>query len=513
MIDRGFVMLRRLLLLLALLVAPAAAHAEWHEVGTPHFVVYGNDRPERLKKFAEDLERFDQALRTWRRFPNEPIGKASRLTVYMVSSSDTIGKLIGNNSIAGFYIGRASGPLAFVPRQAADYAGMMSPQVILFHEYTHHMMHSIFAHGAFPRWLSEGWAEFHATANINKDGSVLFGSAPGYRAWGLLSGNPVPLDRILAADTGKLDAAEQDAFYGRSWALTHYLTFEPSRQGQLGIYIREINAGKPAAEAAKTAFGDVKLLHRDLERFLVRRSISGITVAATSFKIGEITTRKLTAGEAATMDVRIQSDRGVDEKTAPGVYAAAKKAAAPYPNDPGAQIVLAEAAYDAGDYAEAEAAADRAIAANAGAIDAHIYKAMARMGAAKAKDDDTHETWRAIRVIIATANKIDPDDPEPLILYYRSFVEARQMPNKSAKDGLYRAFELAPYDNELRVNTAQMLLTDGDPASARILLMPLAYDPHGGGLAQLATRMIADIDKRAKDAPKTEAAPAKPAGG
>lgn len=87
------------------------------------------------------------------------------------------------------------------------------------------------------------------------------------------------------------------------------------------------------------------------------------------------------------------------------------------------------------------------------------------------------------------------------------------MPNKSAKDGLYRAFELAPYDNELRVNTAQMLLTDGDPASARILLMPLAYDPHGGGLAQLATRMIADIDKRAKDAPKTEAAPAKPAGG
>lgn len=504
-------MLRKFLLLFALLVVPGVAHAEWLEVSTPHFVVYGNDRPERLQKFAENLERFDQALRSFRRLPNEPVGRANRLTVYMVGSSDTIGRLIGDRSVAGFYIGRAGGPLAFVPRQPADDAGEMSAQVILFHEYTHHMMHSIFAHGAFPRWLSEGWAEFHATAKINKDGSVLFGSAPAYRAWGLFAGNPVPLERILAADTGKLDAIEQDAFYGRSWALTHYLTFEQSRQGQLSRYIGDINTGKTAAQAA-AAFGDVKLLHRDLERFLDRRSITGYTVGAGSIKVGESTTRKLTAGEAATMDVRMQSKRGVNDKTAPPVYAAAKKAAAPYPNDPGAQIVLAEAAYDAKDYAAAEAAADRAIAADPKAIDAYVYKAMSRMAVAGDKGDQSVETWRAIRAIIVTANKLDPDDPEPLTLYYRSFVEAGVAPNKAAKDGLYRAFELAPYDDELRINTAQMLLRDGDPVAARILLMPLAYDPHGGGLAQYATKLIAEIDAKAKPAaaPATEA---KAAGG
>lgn len=505
-------MFRKLLLLLALLVMPGVAHAEWFEASTAHFVVYGNDRPERLKKFAEDLERFDQGMRALRGMPNEPVGKANRLTVYMVSSTDAVGRLVGDSSVAGFYIGRAGGPLAFVPRRDADAAGEMSVQVILFHEYTHHVMSSVYPHAALPRWLIEGWAEFHATAKINKDGSVLFGSAPNYRAWGLLSGNPVPLERILAADTGKLTVQEQDAFYGRSWALTHFLTFDPSRKGQLSRYIAEINAGKTPAQAS-AVFGDVKLLHRDLERFLNQNRISGITVPASAIKVGEVAVRRLTAGEAATMNVRMQSKRGVNDKTAPGVYAEAKKAAAPYPADPGAQVVLAEAAFDAKDYAGSEAAADRAIAADPNAIDAHVYKAMSRMAVAEAKDDKTPATWRAIRIIIATANRIDPDDPEPLTLYFRSFVDIGAAPTKSARDGLYRAFELAPYDNELRINVAQMVMQEGDLPLARQLLMPLAYDPHGGGLAQIATKMIAEIDAKPKQAPKPVTEGPKAAGG
>jgi tetratricopeptide (TPR) repeat protein len=277
------------------------------------------------------------------------------------------------------------------------------------------------------------------------------------------------------------------------------LTFEPSRAGQLTRYLAEINAGKSAAEAAKV-FGDLRQLHRELERFLGASRITGYPIQASQINVGEITVRKLTPGEAATMDVRILSKRGVDEKTAPGVYEAAKKAAAAFPNDPGAQIVLAEAAYDAGDFTAAEAAADRAIAADPKAIDAYVYKAMARMAIADQKGDDSRETWRAIRSIIATANKLDPEDPEPLILYYRSYVEARQAPPQMAKDGLYRAFELAPYDLGLRMNVAQMLMYDGKPQEARILLLPLAYNPHGGGLAQAAKQMIARIDAEAKPA-------------
>ena len=505
-------MFRKLLLLFVLFTLPGVAHAEWYEVSSAHFVVYGNDRPERLKKFADDLERFDQAMRALRGFPNEPVGKANRVTVYMLPSVEAVSKLHGDKMVGGFYQARAGGSLAFVPKRAESYVEDNLVQVILFHEYTHHMMFSIFANSAFPAWLVEGWAEFHSTAEIKRDGSVMFGAAPNSRAWGLLSGNPLPLERILSADTGKLNQVQTDALYGRGWALTHYLSFEPTRKGQLGRYVTEINAGKSAAEAAQV-FGDLKILHRELEGFLNKRTITGVTVRADAIKIGEILVRKLTPGEAATMDVRIRSKRGVDEKTAPGVYAAAKKAAAPFPNDPGAQIVLAEAAYDANDYAESEAAADRAIAADPNAIDAWVYKAMSRMAVAEKKDDDSKETWRDIRKIIVTANKIDPDDPEPLILYYRSFGEAHQVATKSAKDGLYRAFELAPYDFGLRMNVAYMLFYDGMKAEARILLLPLAYNPHGGGLAEAAKQMIARIDAGAAEAPREGEPSAKAAGG
>ena len=81
-----------------------------------------------------------------------------------------------------------------------------------------------------------------------------------------------------------------------------------------------------------------------------------------------------------------------------------KKAAASFPEDAGAQIMLAEAAFDAGDYETSEAAADRAIAADANATDALTYKAMSRMAVAKAAGDTRTETWGGIRKIIAAAN-------------------------------------------------------------------------------------------------------------
>src|SRR6478752_7283217 len=111
------IMVRKLLLLLALLLVPGAAHAEWYEASTPHFVVYGNDNPERLRKFADDLERFDQAMRVLRSMPNEPIGKGNRVIVYMLPTVAAVAKLHGNKLIGGFYIPRAGGSVAFVPRR------------------------------------------------------------------------------------------------------------------------------------------------------------------------------------------------------------------------------------------------------------------------------------------------------------------------------------------------------------------------------------------------------------
>lgn len=484
-------MLRKLLLLL-LLSLPGVARADWHEASTAHFTVYSDERPERLRAFAANLESFDVAVRKLGAWQDEPVARPNRLTVYVVASRDDVSKLIGNRFVAGFYKPRAGGALAVVPRRSGSGAETdLDAEAILFHEYTHHLMWTISPHAVYPAWFVEGFAELFATADFQKNGDVALGRPPQYRARTLMSGNNLPIERLLAADTLKLSSEQRNALYGRGWLLTHYLMIARQRPGQLAAYFAALNAGKPALEAAK-AFGDLRALDSELERYK-RGKITALLVGGLP-KV-EVALRALTPGEAATMEVRIRSKNGVNAKTAPDVYADAREAAKAYPNDPAAQIVLAEAAYDAGDLAAAEAAADRAIAANPKAADAWLYKAMIRMALAHKAKDRSKETLAAIRKIIVTGNKLETEDPKLLILYYRSFVDFGFPPSEAAKQGLAHAFELAPQDDRLRFNTARMYLREGNKAGARSLLAPLAYSPHRRGLAQRASMMIAAIDK------------------
>jgi hypothetical protein len=443
-----------------------------------------------------------------RNLPNDPVPPASRLTVYVLGSVTAVGNLAGDDTVAGFYSGRASGSVAFVPRYAGADKFDLSSQQILFHEYAHHLMLSAFANSAFPSWLIEGWAEFHATATFESTGSVMFGRPPYYRAEGiLLDQRSLPLARMLSGDTDKMTDTQTNVMYGRGWALVHFFTFEPVRGRQFSDYIKGINEGKTPTQAM-TAFGDVRALERELDRYVGKRFMTGREVKADALKIGEVRIRELTAGESATMRSRMRTKRGVDEKQAPVVYAAARKAAAPYPNDPGAQIVLAETAYDAKDYAEALAACERALAVQPNSIDALLFKAKARMAIAVRDGDMSKATWASIRKSIIAANRVDNDHPETLILYYRSFVEAGAEPSETAKDGLYRAFTLVPQDRSLRMTAAQIFHMDGKLDVARMLLRPLAHDPHDRDIGKTAAELIAIMDAEATRTPSGDAKPA-----
>jgi tetratricopeptide (TPR) repeat protein len=486
-------MIRWTLLPLLLLIS-GAARADWYEASTRHFVVYSDQRPERLEEFASELERFDHAVRHFGGWKDEPVAAPNRVTVYVVDDREAVGKLAGSSIIAGFYRSRAGGAMAVVPRRSGSGSQFdLDGQTILFHEYTHHLMWSISPHAVYPAWFIEGFAELFATASFEKDGAARLGTPPLYRAQTLLSGNNLPLEKMLMADTLKLNPAQTDALYGRGWLLAHYTYMARKRYDQLGAYIHALNAGKKPLEAAQ-AFGDLRKFDAELERYK-RGKIIGYRTPAAYAGLIKVALRKLTPGEAATMDVRIVSKNGVNEKTAPRVFADARKAAAPYPNDAGAQTVLAEAAFDAGDLAAAEAAADRAIAADPKAVDAWLYKAMVRLEAARKAGDESKETQTAIRKIIAQGNRIEPDDPKLLVLYYRTFVEMGTAPNENAKLGLARAFELAPQDAGLRFNAATMFLRDGKKAEARAMLAPLAYSPHGQGFAKRAAELVALLDK------------------
>lgn len=198
----------------------------------------------------------------------------------------------------------------------------------------------------------------------------------------------------LPVDARTTDTLE---LYARGWLLVHYLNFEATRRGQFGAYLRALEGGKSGSEAATTTFGDLRKLDSDLDAYLKRRRLNFVKVDAAAIKIDTISVRELPPSEQAVMPLRIRSKVGVDRKRAVELVAEMRKAAAPYPTDAAVQVALAEAEHDAGNYAEAEAAADRSLAADANSIDAHIYKGRAQMRRLLQTGGGDADAWANVR--------------------------------------------------------------------------------------------------------------------
>ena len=492
------------LALLFLALAAMPAQAAWLEASTNHFVIYSDAKPDELRAFATRLEKFDKALRWLRNMPDRDGGASNRMIVYVVPNAEAIRRLCGRRrgggcaNVAGFYVARAGGSIAYTPRRVGGGSKFdIDSETVLFHEYTHHFMYQNFA-GAYPVWFSEGFAEFNSTASIGKDGKVGIGLVANHRLYGLVSRKPLTVPAMLGIADEALRGDKREAVYGRGWLLTHYLTFEPTRKGQLTNYILKINDGVPALKAAEAAFGDLKQLDRELDAYLKRKELAYWEIPADKLPIGPIAIRALGAGEAATMPVRLRSDRGVDATEAAAVVIEARRLAAPFPKDAPAQGVLAEAEFDVGDDAAADAAADRALASDPSSPQALIYKGMVAVRRASAAKTQDAAAWKLARSWFLKANRLDPDRAEPLMLFYLSFSEAGQAPTRNAVAGLMRAFELAPEDQGLRWTVARQQLMDGSAANARKTLAALAFDPHVSSANNRAAALIALIDKGEK---------------
>lgn len=488
----------RIVLGLWLLIFPSAACAQWMEARSKHFVVYSKGNEAEFRSYVESLERFDQGMRVLRNIPDDEAYPANRLTLFVLDSQSDVGRLHGSPWVYGFYVPRGTGAVAYsfrYERRTHHRRGRapvdLRAQEVLFHEYTHHVMLSGYANAVYPSWYVEGFAEFHATADVGDDGSVTFGAVPQYRNFGA-SAWTLPVARLVADDIPS-DGISVEGLYGRGWLLTHYLNFAAQRKDQLAAYLTAVNNGRTPAEAA-AEFGSLSVLESELRGYYNANRFETLRVDPVAIRPGPIEIRRLSAAESELMSVRIRSKRGVTPASAKGIYADARRAER-YPDDAGAQIILAEAAYDAREFAAAEAAADRAFAADPTMVDAVLYKAMAQSAAAVAAGDTSEPRWAAIRRVIATANRLDPNDPEPLALYHQSYVDQGFAPTEIARDGMIRAFELAPYDRSYRLTAAQILLQDRNLPVARRLLMVLTSDRHRKPQADRARDVVALIDE------------------
>lgn len=477
---------------LAILVHMPAT-ATWREARSQHFIIYSEEKTEGLRKFATELEKFDAAMRVLRNVDPKEDSPNNRLTVFVVSSVSQVRDLFGGNrnaQLAGFYRGIAGRSIAVVPRSTGD--EVFSSRVVLLHEYSHHFMFRNFPL-AFPAWFREGFAEFSSAANF-KDGGVELGLPAAHRAYELLEMSQTPARAIFENKIRGGDRAEMAAIYARGWLLTHYLYFAKERKGQLGAYLRAVNEGKSSIAAAEAAFGDLRQLDADLDRY-TRRRLTYVRLPADKLTIGPVEVRDISAGGSALMPFYLRVRAGITSKDAAALVPQVRQAAAAHAADPFAQLALAEVELAAHNHVEADAAAERALAADPASIPAMLIRGQAALVRARSEKRGDDAPWKSARRWFVRANRSESTAPEPLIWFYRSFLEEGVTPPSIALDGLKSATNLAPEDTGLRMNVALQLLRTGEKSDARALLAPVAFDPHGGKRAEAAAAIVAAIDR------------------
>jgi len=478
--------------LLAMLTMPVAAHAKWLEASSDHFVIYADDTPADIERFADQLERFHSAMAFLLRADQQRPSPSNRVTVFVVKNEREVRKLAndGPSYLYAFYQPRAGGSIAIVPAVQAKTGGTLDFSMIaLLHEYAHHFQIST-ANFPQPRWLVEGSAEFFASARFDKDGAIMLGMPAEHRAGELFYAADVTATQLLDPDSyGNAEGKKYDAFYGKAWLLYHYLTFGGDRQGQLERYINLLQQGQTSAEAARAVFGDLDALEKDIEKYLKRPRLNVARLPASLLKPAVVTLRELSAGEAAIMPIRVRSQRGVSHKQALELLPEAQAIAARYPQDAAVLAALAEAEFDADNDDAAVKAADAAIALDPEQRRAYIQKGLALFNKAEKATNEV-EAYRAARAPFVALNKLENDHPLPLLYYYLAFVKQGNRPSKLAIQALERALQLAPFDEGLRFMVVQQQINDKDYKHAAVNLAPLAYDPHGGKDSEVARRVL-----------------------
>src|SRR4029077_15242430 len=105
-------------LALASLTFGAPAQADWYRASSEHFLIYSEQSPDKLRQFAENLERFDGAVRAVRGMDDLPLSQGNRITIFTLRTAADLYRVYGDQTcfIAAFYKTSVAGSVAFVSR-------------------------------------------------------------------------------------------------------------------------------------------------------------------------------------------------------------------------------------------------------------------------------------------------------------------------------------------------------------------------------------------------------------
>lgn len=495
-----------LLAQLPLASASSAAGGKWLRAESRHFVIYSSGSSQELQLFGANLERFNALLRLKFNVPEDE--NPNKLVVYFLAGQESVGQLVKN--AAGFYSPDSEGTFAVANRDRKSEKTDLSGMEVLFHEYAHHFMFRNFSY-PYPAWYVEGFAEYYATVEFKKDETWAMGKPPYYRAYGLIAGAHMSVDKILFGAPNPRDAELADIYYGRAWLLVHMLTTKPEYKGKLTAYFAAIRAGKTEQEAAVQVFGDLHTFDQALDHYLDGKLTFWSTkvplVANTEMTVSEVDP---IAGQLIILRLYRMGERD-PARTRAALRTLAK--ANPQRADVWYELAMAERittkdaskADEALAEKQAETASDQALAADPKHVRANVLKADILMHRLQDAGDVQPADWSKARAYLVKANAGAVNDPLVLMEWYESFELQNRAPTKLAQDALARAFELQPELPELRVKFAFDLARQGRFDEAIRLVEFLAHDPHDSENGKKLLKTLQDMKARASAPTKASA--------
>ncbi len=351
-----------------------------------------------------------------------------------------------------------------------------------------------------PPWYSEGHAEFAGSVAFDRDDRLAIGVPAARHRARLAAGTRADLATVLSARSIEAVSAQQlGGFYGTSFALYHYLFFQPDGPQLLTDYRRALAQGVSLDQAAAAAFGSLDALAASLDDYLAADRIPQRALPDNWFAPGDVAVRKLTGGEAKSMPWRMWLMRGVTTEKATALVPGLAQVVDRYPDDDAAMATLAGMHYASRNDTLAVTTAQRVIDRTPQHLAANVIKMMA-LHRAVGKAADRPAAWDVARKQIQRVNRLEPEHPVPLKLYYAGLRGMHRMyggpaPDGRAFAGMRRALALAPYDDKLRSWVGAALMQAGRLEEARITLLPLTSDVHHSARRKGVLQAIAQIDR------------------
>ena len=466
------------------------AHAQrWSRADTKNFIVYGEGSTRNVEEAAENLERIDALMRMLLNIPQEE--RPYRLEVYVLHDQDRVGLISGRENVAGFYRPTSEGSFIVAHRDRPD--GRTIPgQIVLFHEYTHHLMFRYFTN-AYPAWYREGLAEYLSTTEFGDDFFTV-GEPADHRAYEIRQGSFLPIEEILVPPEEEYTGMSRYMFYPQSWVLTHYMMSDPERNRAMGQYFQKLASGGDPIEAAQDTFGELEELDRTLRSYATgridyRRSPVPIEID------GTVSVRRLSELESDLVRTRLYTRVGYERERTRNEL---RRLAEQHPDNVDVLVNLAAAEQmvahidDTLDFTAAIEAANRALALDPGNERANLRMASLLLEADDHPSMDAGPVdWEAVRAFAIRANETNAENPQALFIYVDSFMrEGAPMPD-IAIPALEQVFGTMPEATDVRVALAKLHASTGNFDRALSLVGFLVGDPHN---VERGRELVAEIE-------------------